>query len=234
MMDLAKIKDVAWIGDQYVTGKIRGVALAFHGLGYTAAKNSPDTVELEWARDGWLVVFPYYGPWSWMNREARGFVDDLVDSVYENYSLGKDIPLVSTGMSMGGLSSLLYTRYSRKSIAACLALCPVCDLKYHFSERADLPKTIYHAFRGYKESMDELFTEHSPLQQAAGMPDIPYLVIHGDKDEAVNKQIHSDKMVARMKDRGLKVEYVEVPGMGHGTAMPLYVSEKMIKFVTGI
>lgn len=230
-MNIEELKQVAWIGDAYIRGNIRGVVLVFHGLGYCDTKINAEPVELEWARDGWLVVFPYYGPWSWMNRQARGFVDELMGEVYRNYSLSGDLPLVSTGGSMGGFSSLLYTRYARRKIAACLALYPVCDLKAHFYERADLPKTICHAFLGYQESREELFKEHSPLRQVAEMPRIPYLVIHGDKDKAVNKQLHSDKMVQAMREHGLDVEYMEVPGMGHGENMPLAVMEKMIDFV---
>ena len=54
----------------------------------------------------------------------------------------------------------------------------------------------------YREQADDLSTpliEHSPLRQVASMPDIPYLIIHGDKDLAVNKQKHSDRFVAEMR-----------------------------------
>jgi len=230
-MDITKMKQVAWIGEQYLKGPIRGVVLVFHGLGYMGEKNGVDTTELEWANNGFLVVFPYYGPWSWMNREARIFVDDLVDAVYTNYSLSEEIPLISTGGSMGGYSSLLYTCYAKRPVAKCLALFPVCDLKAHFNERPDLPRSIHHAFCGYKEDMEILFIEHSPVHQISKMPDIPYLIIHGDQDEVVNKKLHSDSMVQKMAERNLNVNYIQVEGMGHGTAMPLYVLTSMIDFV---
>lgn len=230
-MNMERIKQFAWIGDEYLCGEIKAVVLAFHGLGYSGMKNGPDTVELEWARAGCLVVFPYYGPWSWMNREARAFVDELVEAIYENYSLGREIPLISTGGSMGGLSALLYSRYSKMPVAACLALYPVCDTEYHMNERIDLPRTMHHAFRGYKEDMDKMLVEHSPLKQVEQMRGIPYLIIHGDKDLAVNKEMHSDRMVAKMREKGLAVEYVEVPEMGHGEAVPVKVLLRMIDFV---
>lgn len=232
-MNFDLMKRSAWIGDEYLKGKIKGVVLSFHGLG-DFIKTNPDMMELGWASAGWLVVYPYYGGWSWMNREARKFVDRLVDSVYENYSLSEDTPLVAAGGSMGGLSSLLYTRYSKRKVSACLALFPVCDLKYHFGERPDLPISIAYAFRGYEEDIEELFVEHSPLKQVEGMPDIPYFVIHGDRDRAVNKQAHSDKLVCEMRKKELRVEYMEVPHMGHGEAMPLEVARRMIEFVTTI
>jgi hypothetical protein len=47
------IKDVAWVGDDYVRGKIKGVVLSFHGLG-GGLKDGPGTEELEWAAaSGW-------------------------------------------------------------------------------------------------------------------------------------------------------------------------------------
>jgi len=230
-MNREEIKQVAWVGDGWLRGEVRGVVLAFHGLGSAGMKGEPGTDELAWAQRGGLVVFPYYGPWSWMNRDARAFVDELVDSIYASYSLPAETPLISTGGSMGGCSSLLYTRYARRPVKACLALFPVCDLKFHFSERPDLPASIRHAFRGYPEDMETLFAEHSPLSQAEAMPDIPYLIIHGDKDVAVSKSAHSDPMVARMRERRLQVEYIEVPGMGHGGPMPIEVLQRRIEFV---
>ena len=231
-LDKEWLNQVAWLGDRYVKGPLRGVVLSFHGLGYVGRKMVPSTAELAWAEAGGLVVFPYYGPWSWMNRQARAFIDQLVDTVYAAYNLPEAVPLISTGGSMGGLSSLLYTRYARRPIAACLALFPVCDLKVHFSERPDLPPTIHHAFRGYPEDRETLLAEHSPLAQVDRLPRIPYLIIHGDQDTAVSKARHSDPMVAAMRRQGLNVDYVEVPGMGHGEPMPVAVLQKQIQFVS--
>ena len=47
------------------------------------------------------------------------------------------------------------------------------------------------------------------------MPDIPYLIIHGDQDTAVGKTQHSDKLVAALRERNLQVDYQEQAGMGH-------------------
>jgi len=223
--------ETAWLSDRFTRTPITGVILSFHGLGAPGLKSAAEMDELAWAAAGGLVVFPYYGPWSWMNRNARAFVDDLVTAVYQQFSLPPATPLVAIGGSMGGYSALLYTRYAKHKIAACCAMFPVCDLKHHFSERPDLPRTIHDAFRGYSEDMETLFIEHSPLAQAGGMPDIPYLIAHGDKDLAVNKAAHSDKMVAALRQHGRQVEYVEVPGMGHGENTPLALLIKRIEFV---
>jgi dipeptidyl aminopeptidase/acylaminoacyl peptidase len=63
------------------------------------------------------------------------------------------------------------------------------------------------------------------------MPDIPYLLIHGEKDQAVQKALHSDPMVAAMRERRLRVEYVERPNLAHGGPLDYEVYRKMIDFV---
>lgn len=231
-MNQEEIRQVAWVADEYIEGDARGVVLAFHGLGCPGLRDEPSTEELAWARAGGLVVFPYYGPWSWMNRPARAFVDELVDAVYEGFSVDERAPLICTGGSMGGYSSLLYTRYARRAASACMALWPVTDLKAHFSERPDLPRTIRHAFRGCGDDLEAQFVEHSPLCQVDAMPDIPYLLVHGDADPGVSKAQHSDRFVARMRQAGRNVEYIEVPGMRHGWPMPIDVLNRTIGFVT--
>ena len=103
-----------------------------------------------------------------------------------------------------------------------------------FQRCPDLPKTFRHAFRGYPEGLDAALAEHSPLRQVPQMPDIPYLLLHGGKDQAVNKERHSDAFVAAMRAAGRKVEYVEVPAMGHCGPMLIDVLQRTIEFVADI
>jgi dipeptidyl aminopeptidase/acylaminoacyl peptidase len=230
VMSVEEMQQSAWIGEQFRAGETRAVIVNFHGLG-GGGKNGPGYEEQEWGDSGGLVVFPYYGPWSWMNRSARAFVDRLISSVYQQYKLDSTVPLIITGGSMGGQASLLYTRYSSHRIAACFANFPVCDLAYHFTERPDLPATMRYAYRDYPGTFAEALIEHSPLRQVASMPAIPYLLIHGDKDQAVNKEKHSDRFVAEMRKLGRDIQYLEVPGMGHGSNVPFKASRAQIDFV---
>src|ERR1035437_6379178 len=108
--------EVAWISGEFVRGAIRGVIVSFHGLGTTELRKAANFDEIEWGANGGLVVLPYSGPWSWIVRGARGFVDDVVKAVFREYRLPADTPLIAVGGSMGGGSALLYTRYAdRKS-----------------------------------------------------------------------------------------------------------------------
>ena len=231
-MELKIIREVAWLGDTYLKGReIKGVVLFFHGLGRTEMKYEPTMQELAFAEAGGLVVYPYYGAWNWMNRQARGFVDELVGSIYSTFKLPETAPLISTGESMGGQCALLYTRYAARPIAACTVNCPVCDLEYSFHERPDVPRTLHFAFRGYKEDMPTLLKEHSPVEQAANMPKIPYQIIHGVQDNGVAKAKHSDKLVPLLRQHGLSVEYLEVPEMVHCSPMPPAVWKRQTDFV---
>ena len=227
-MQLEMLRQLAWLGDAYVKGPIRGIVLVFHGLGYTQMRHAPAPEELIWARHAALVVFPYYGPWSWMNREARSLVDDLVEAIYAHFELADSVPLIASGGSMGGLSALLYTRYAQRPISACQAIYPVTDLAFHYDERPDLPRTILLALRGYQEPLETLLTEHSPIEQVSAMPHIPYLVVHGDADRMVNKTQHSDRYVAAMRALGHDITYLEVSDMGHGDTGPGYVYDARI------
>jgi dipeptidyl aminopeptidase/acylaminoacyl peptidase len=139
--------------------------------------------------------------------------------------------LIIAGGSMGGLASLIYTRYSPHKIAACFALFPVCDLEYHFTERTDLPATIRYALRDEPGDFHQAILANSPLHEVANMPDIPYLIVHGDKDQAVNKEKHSDRFVSEMRDLGKNIQYEEVAGMGHGSNVTYIASRTQIDFI---
>jgi dipeptidyl aminopeptidase/acylaminoacyl peptidase len=230
-MDKTTLRQVAWLGEDYVKSRISSVVIFFHGLGRIETKWEPTTQELAFAEAGALVVHPYYGAWHWMNRQTRGFIDELVTSIYKIYKLPPSAPLISTGESMGGQCALLYTRYAAHPVTACAVNCPVCDLRHHFIERPDVPRTIHFAFRGYKENMDALFREHSPVEQARYMPDVPYMIIHGVKDTGVAKAKHSDKLVPLMRKAGLNVEYLEVPEMVHCSPVPPAVWKRWTQFV---
>lgn len=230
-MHADQMRAVAFLGEAQVRKPITGVILNFHGLGDPGLRSVLNYDESEWAAAGGLVVMPYAGPWSWMNRQARAMVDDLVDAIYENFGLAESVPLLLTGGSMGGFCSLLYARYTRHSFTRCAAIFPCTDLKYHFSERPDLPRTIHHAFAGYPEPFEDLLAEHSPVMQAAHMPRVPYFILHGDADKAVNKAVHSDRMVAELRKAGHDVTYVEVPGMGHHEPTQFSAWRAKIEFI---
>lgn len=169
----------------------------------------------KYAEKGILLLVPYQNPWAWMNRQTVDFTDELIDVLVKAYDLPTGIPIVSTGGSMGGLSALVYTAYAARTPVACVANCPVCDLPYHYTERPDLPRTLYSAFGTYDGTMEDALRSASPIHLVDKLPsDSEYFIFHCEEDKAVNKQMHSDRFVAEL-EKAHRVSYYEVPERGH-------------------
>lgn len=223
---------LAWIGHREVQGPVRGIILRFQGLGAQGMKAAAEPLDLELASRGALVVEPWHGPWAWMNDATRDLYDEVVDAVRARFRLAADLPLIAVGGSMGGHGALAYTFRSRHRVTACFANCPVCDLPFHYGERPDLPRTMHHAIGRY-DDITAALEERSPVHQAQRMPAIPYLIVHGVRDQAVNKARHSDRLVALLRQRGLPVEYLEEPEMAHCGPFTWPTWRRVVEFQLG-
>jgi len=217
------LRKFAYSNDRLCRGPIRGLVIAFHGLNWVNMLSEDPPEALEFAKKGILYLFPYNNPWAWMNQQAVAFTDELVDLLFRHYSLPDSLPIVSTGRSMGGQSALVYTVYARRTPAACVVNCPVCDLPYHYTERPDLPMSLYSAFFRFDGTMDEALRSASPIHLIDRMPDIPYTIFHCEKDSAVSKRMHSDRFVEAASR--LRIRYVAVPDRDHCDLPPEYLAD---------
>lgn len=200
--------------DRIIEGGIKGIVLSFFGLGCQSMFDDITEEGKFYASRGIVFIIPYTNPWAWMNRQAIDLTDDIVTIIKEKYAL-EDIPVVSTGGSMGGMSALVYTKYSRHCPSACVANCPVCDLPYHYTERPDLPRTLYSAFASEDGELREVLERYSPLHLANSMPDVDYHIFHCECDHDVSLSDHSEKFVAKMKASGKRITFEKVPDRGH-------------------
>lgn len=205
--------------DTLIQGEIKGIVIQFTGLNGTSMWKEDPEIALRMAKEGIVFLFPYINPWAWMNRDAVTYTDAVVDTLFEHYELREPTPIISTGGSMGGLCGLVYTRYAKRTPKACAVNCPVCDLPYHYTERPDLPRTLVSAFGSYDMSLEDAMKTASPMHLVNEMPDVPYLILHCDKDMAVNKEKHSDRLVQKLSEKH-NVTYVEVPDRGHCDLSP--------------
>ena len=211
----------AYTNAHLMTEKPRGIVVEFHGLG-----GGRDLIREDWplskflAERGVLYVIPYYGPWAWMSDKSVRYTDEVLDALFDGLELDPDTPIVSSGYSMGGQGALVYCRYARRTPSACAAISPVCDLPYHYTERPDLPRTMYSALYNNEGTLEDALKSISPLHLAPKMPDIPYTIFHCNKDRAVNIDMHSEKLVAALKAAGKDVTYHIVPDMGHCDLTP--------------
>lgn len=205
----------AYCNDQICKKPIKGIAVSFFGLGGASMFDTDPEEGIRFAKEGILYVVPYQNPWAWQNAQNISYTDEIIDTLFAAYDLPADLPIVSTGGSMGGLSALVYMVYAKRTPVACVANCPVCDLPYHYTERPDLPRTLYSAFYNYNGNLKEALQSASPLDLVDKMPvGSKYYIFHCTEDKAVNKQKHSDRFVERMKEKH-NVTYHAVPGRGH-------------------
>lgn len=213
------LRSFAYSNDKICAGPICGIAVSFFGLG-GATMFSEDTNEGKlFAEHNILYIIPYANPWAWMNCQTAAYTDEIIDVLIRQYHLPDDIPIVSTGGSMGGQSALVYMVYASRTPVACVANCPVCDLPFHFTERPDLPRTLYSAFGTYEGTLSEALESASPYHLTEKMPDAAYYIFHCEADGAVNKQKHSDRFVEKMK-ADHRITYYAVPDRGHCDLTP--------------
>ena len=219
MMTYDTLRNFTYSNDRLIEGEIKGVVLNFMGLNFNwMIENSAEGSE--YAERGILYIIPYYNPWSWMNAQAVAWVDEILDVLFSHYALPENTPIVSTGVSMGGLCALTYCAYAGRVPTACVTNCPVCDLPFHFTERSDLPRTLYSSLWDFDGTMEEALRSRSPLHLCEQMPRIPYTVFHCEKDLAVNFDAHAVRFTEAMKAAGHTVELIPVPVRGHGDLSP--------------
>lgn len=215
MITYESLRSFAYVNDQICKQPVRGIVVSFFGLG-TQDMFDADTAEGKFfAEKGILYVVPYNNPWAWMNRQAAAYTDEILDVLIDRYGLGDELPVVSTGGSMGGQSALVYMSYAKRTPISCVANCPVCDAVFHFTERPDLPRTMYSALYYENGTLDEVLRSISPLHLIGKLPQVKYHIFHCSEDRAVNKERHSDVFVEKMRQSGYDLTYDIVPGRGH-------------------
>lgn len=220
IINYENLRNFAYVNDKIVKMPIKGIVLNFFGLGgQNMFWNDDSKYAKFFAENGILWIEPYNNPWAWMNKQAVNYTDEILDVLIEKYDL-KDVKIVSSGGSMGGFSALLYSLRAKRTPVACVADCPVCDLVYHFTERVDLPRTIYSAFYNEDSSLDEALRNNSPYHLAKVMPKINYHIFHCDKDSCVNIDKHSRIFVEEMQANGHSVTFDIVCDRDHCQLTP--------------
>lgn len=213
------IRNFAYVNENLCKGKIKGIIVRFLGLGLTVMHDTDTDEGKYYAEKNILYVMPYNNPWSWMNKQAVAYTNEIIDVLIQKYNLSESLPIVYMGGSMGGQSALTYTVYSKYKPIACVVNCPVCDVVYHLNERADLPKTLYSALFNEQTSFANALESISPFHLIDKMPKIEYHFFHGDKDIMVSLD-HSKRMVRELKKHNYNVTFDIMEGCGHGDLTP--------------
>lgn len=220
IINYENLRYFCYSNDKQLTGAPKGIVLGFFGLGGAEMPGDDFPGGRVFADKGLAFVIPYADPWNWMNPTAVALTDEIIDVLFDHFGLPESTPVISTGGSMGGLNAIVYCRYAKRTPAACVANCPVCDLPFHFTERPDLPRTLYAAYYRPGTDLLENLKAASPLHLAAELPDIPYSIFHCTADGAVNIDAHSEKFVAAMKAAGKRITFTRVPDRNHCDLTP--------------
>lgn len=225
------LRNFAYVNDKICKKPIRGIVIYFFGLGHMTMFNEDHDEAQYYGERGILYVIPYKNPWAWMNRDAVAFTDEIIGVIMEHYDLPEDIPIVSSGRSMGGQCSLVYTAYAKYTPIACIADCPVCDTVFHFTERDDLPRTLYSAVFNEEGTLEDALARISPIHIIDKMPRVKYRIFHCDADKSVNIDAHSKKLVAALCERGYDATLDIVEGRGH-CDLTLDAKRKLAEYIT--
>jgi len=209
------LRKFAYVNDSICKKPVKGIVISFFGLGGMAMYDNDFTDGEFYAEEGILYVVPYNNPWAWMNKQAVAYTDEIIDVLIGKYNLSDNIPIVSTGGSMGGQSALVYTAYAKHQPVACVANCPVCDVVFHFTERKDLPRTLYSALFNEPGTLEDALKSISPLHIIDKMPKVKYHIFHCNKDMAVNIDAHSKKLISEFDKRRYEFTFDVVEGRGH-------------------
>lgn len=199
IITMENFRRFAYCNDEICRKPIRGLVLSFLGLGNCTMMEDQSPEGIFFGEQGILYLLPYQNPWAWMNRQNIAFTETLLDLLFAHYALPADLPIVSTGRSMGGQSALVYMAYAKRTPVACVVNCPVCDLVYHSTERPDVLRTVYSAFSSYDGSLEEALQSASPIHLLDRLPrTASYTLYHCEQDQAVNKAMHTDRFVSAM------------------------------------
>ena len=230
IMNAENLASFAYVNDEICEKPIRGIVVDFYGLNNITISDFDTQTGEMYAEKGILYVTPYNNPWAWMNSQAVAYTDEIIDVLMEKHGLSENTPIVATGGSMGGQSALIYTRYAKRTPVACVTNCPVCDVVFHYTERRDLPRTLYSSLFHFDGTLDEALRSISPLHQIEHMPRIPYRIFHCTADKSVNIDAHSRTFVKAMEESGHRITLDTVEGRGH-CKLTLAAKTKMEQYI---
>lgn len=140
-----------------------------------------------------------------------------------------------TGRSYGGYATLMALVRFPTVFAAGVDICGMSDLRTFFRDTEPWIAAAAVSKYGHPVYDAELLAELSPLSRADGIR-VPVLVVHGELDSNVPLN-EATQLVARLRECGLPVEYLELAGEGHEYRRfesQLLVLQELTRFLTRV
>ena len=107
---------------------------------------------------------------------------------------------------------------------------------YHFTERKDLPRTLYSSLFNEAGTLEDALKSISPLHLIEKMPKVKYHIFHCNEDKDVNIDAHSKKLISEFEKRQYDFTFDVVEGRGHcdlTLKMQRKFAENVIKAIEG-
>jgi len=223
--------DYAFLNEDTLQKPLRAICVNFHGYtDGTMFTQSPVIAEIL-GKAGIAWCFPYYSVWAWAGKSSQEFNEQVLDAVYDRLEAREDIPLISTGGSMGGLTAMHYTVFGKRKACACAVNCPVSDM-LHFFENAPQDRRAFLSAHILEEgTLEDILDANSPLHFADRFPDIPYFLVYGEKDSYFTDK-QRPPFVEKLQQLGVNHSVWIQPEMGHCQLMQFPESKaKYLHFI---
>ena len=206
------LSDYAFLNTDTLKLPLRGICVCFHGYTDDTMFSESNALAKALGEKGIAWVFPYYSVWGWLGRNALMFCEQVIDAVYDKLNAPEDIPFISSGGSMGGLTALMYCVLGKRRPIRCAAECPVTDVYKIFNDNPSMRRAILSAHIEKENNLEDILKEYSPVYRVSDMPDIPYYLLFGGSDNYFTEN-HYPPFFEKMK--GHKVTLRIEEGMGH-------------------
>ena len=151
---------------------------------------------------------------------GRKMQNDLLDAVDWAVAKGYADPdrVAIYGHSFGGYAALLGLTHTPRKFAAGISAMGISDLRMYIHELAGNPRMAV----GWRDLVGDpndpadnrMLKEYSPITRAQHV-ERPVLIFHGERDRRVPRK-HSEQFVDKLRKWNIPVEYVLLPGEGHG------------------
>ena len=203
----------AFVNTDTLVGKPKGVVINLHGFSDATMFDKSNDFAKYMGERGIVYIWPYYSVWAWMSKQSVAFIDEVLDVVWNHFSLSDDIPFVSQGGSMGGMVAMMYPLYGKRKPVACAMNCPASDLERIYKTKV-IRRSIYSAHILDERPIEEVLLEYSPLKNVDRLLKIPYFAVYGSEDQGMNEEVASTFERA-MIGAGHDFKRITVQGMGH-------------------
>ncbi|MBQ6614397.1 MAG: hypothetical protein IIX18_03660 [Clostridia bacterium] len=199
-----------------IKGEIKGIAIYLSGLQHVINIPVDNEVAPLCAEKSILYIYPFLNPQCWMNSRAVKHADAIIDCAIERYNLRKDIPVGIYGGSMGGYGTFHYAIKSKHNIVAADLNCPCCNIEFElFANQNSVLRTYFESAIDDTDDFYAYVKENSPVNMVDKLPNIPYRMLVGLKDNVLIPSQHGLLMAERMLEAGLDIERIDMPTMGH-------------------